>query len=338
MDLPLAWQRFLDAARQRVRVDFRVGVYLVFGVLAFIVLLPIAVVRLLQGRVVLAALEAVVIVAIFGMLRHAWRGGDLDRLGIAATVLITSAGCAIAALSPIGLFWLFPIVMAGAFLAPTWLSLPTCLGVMAFLWWQGETLKALGEPLAVLAAMGVNGVFAAIFAHHAGERRAHLEQLATRDALTGAENRRAMDEALAIALQAVRRGGRTPALVILDLDHFKAINDRFGHEAGDRVLRDFTRIVQESTRASDRLFRFGGEEFVLLIEHADARAVEGAFARLQAALRDGLVLGDGTVTVSGGAALPVAGDKVDGWLGRADAALYEAKAAGRDRLVVAPPP
>ena len=334
MDLPLAWDRFLDAARQRVRVDFRMGIYLVFGGLALLVLLPIAVVRLLQGQVAVAALEAGVIAAIFASVRHAWRGGDLDRLGIAVTALITAAGCALSTLSPIGLFWLFPIVMAGAFLAPTWLSLPICFGVMAFLWWHGEALEALGQPLAILAAMGVNGVFAAIFARHAGDRRAHLEQLATLDALTGAENRRALEGELEIAIAGFRRDARPVALALLDLDHFKQINDRFGHDVGDGVLRDFVRLVQGAVRRTDRLFRFGGEEFVLLMPATDELGLELAMSHLRKSLRESLAVRGEPVTVSIGGAILRHGETRDAWLGRADDALYRAKEAGRNRLEI----
>ncbi len=330
---------FVQRPLYRLRQDFQLSIITVFGVCAVVAILPFAVLRAVQGQWLAAIVDGAIVLGIVGAAAYAWRGGSRQVAGLSITATNT-AGCLliVGLLGPTGIYWLFPALLANFFLvAPRFATIAALLAI-ALAQLQPQAFPTFGDRISITATLLLVCLFAYIFARRTEMQRVALEDLATRDPLTGVRNRRAMDEELAIALQAARRGGRTPALVILDLDHFKAINDRFGHEAGDRVLRDFTRIVQESTRASDRLFRFGGEEFVLLIEHADARAVEGAFARLQAALRDGLVLGDDTVTMSGGAALPVAGDEVEGWLGRADAALYKAKLAGRDRLVIAPPP
>ena len=337
MALPAPLAGLLDTLRQRVRADFRLGVYLVFGLLSVAVLLPIAGVRFAQGHTLLALVELVIIAAILAAVRHAWRGGDLDRLGVAITLLMTSAGALIATISPVGLFWLFPIITAGAFLAPGWLALPACLALIVFLLWEGEALLRSGQPLAVVGALFVNGVFAAVFARHASARRAQLEQLATLDALTGAENRRALEEELEIAIAGARRDGRPVALALIDLDHFKRVNDRHGHDEGDRVLQEFVRLVQASVRRSDRLFRFGGEEFVLLLPATDEIGLEFAMANLRRTLAALTVSGE-PVTVSIGGAVLRPGEDRDGWFGRADDALYRAKAGGRNRLEIDLPP
>jgi len=337
MALPASFARLLDALRQRVRADFRLGVYLVFGGLTVLVLLPITALRFAQSHTLLAVIELVIIAAILLVVRHAWRGGNLDHLGIFITVLMTSAGALIAAISPVGLFWLFPIITAGAFLAPTWLALPACFAVLGFLLWEGDALAQSGQPVAMLGALFVNGVFASVFARHAGARRVQLEQLATLDALTGAENRRALEIELEIAIAGARRDSRPVALALIDLDHFKRVNDRHGHDVGDRVLQDFVRIVQASVRRTDRLFRFGGEEFVLLMPATDEIGFEFAMAKLRKALLDLAVDGE-LVTVSIGGAILRPGESRDDWLGRADDALYRAKEGGRNRIEIDLPP
>lgn len=338
MALPASLAGLLDTLRQRVRADFRLGVYVVFGGLTTAVLIPIAIVRFAQGHTTLALLELVLIAGILLAVRHAWRGGNLDRLGIAVTLLFTAGGCLIAAMSPVGLFWLFPIITAGAFLAPNWLAVPASLAVIAFLLWEGDALQHSGQPLAVLASLLVNGIFASVFARHAHARRTHLEQMATLDALTGAENRRALEIALGIAIAGARRDGRPVALALLDLDHFKRVNDRYGHDEGDRVLQDFVRIVQASVRRTDRLFRFGGEEFVLLMPATDEIGLEFAMNNLRRALATGLTVRGEALTVSIGGAILQPGEDRDRWMGRADEALYRAKASGRNRLEIDLPP
>jgi diguanylate cyclase (GGDEF)-like protein len=123
-------------------------------------------------------------------------------------------------------------------------------------------------------------------------------------------------------------------LALLDLDHFKRVNDRHGHEAGDQLLRRFVDLVRRSTRATDRLFRFGGEEFVLLMEHTDEIGALRAFGNLQRHIHEELRAGGEPVTVSMGAAVLRHGENRDAWFARADAALYRAKQDGRDRLVL----
>jgi diguanylate cyclase (GGDEF)-like protein len=144
-----------------------------------------------------------------------------------------------------------------------------------------------------------------------------------------------MDRELHIAAEAFRRHRMPVGLLVMDLDHFKRINDAFGHEAGDSVLVDFARLVQSRCRAGDRLFRYGGEEFVLLLPGTDADALRPLAEELRRAVATGLSGNGRGVTVSVGGAVLRPGEDNAHWLARADAAMYEAKRQGRDRVVVA---
>ena len=324
----------LALLRQRTRSDFRLGVYVVFGALAVLILLPIAFVRLAQGTLTHATVDFAIVAFIVGATVHAWRGGNLDRLGTVVAFAVASGGCMVATISPAGLYWLYPILMAIAFMVRPRTSLPIYAGVMLWLAIEGDALAHTGQPLAVLAALAVNGVFAMIFAQRSGERREQLEQLATLDALTGAENRRALETELEIAIAGFRRDARPVALAVLDLDHFKAVNDRFGHDEGDRVLQRFVQVVQSSVRRTDRLYRYGGEEFVLLMPATDELGLQLAMSHLRSQIRSGLMVRGESVTVSIGGAILRTGEKREAWFGRADDALYRAKEAGRNRLEI----
>lgn len=327
-------QALLTLLRQRTRSDFRLGVYLVFGMLAVVILLPIAVIRIVQGAMLHALIDFAVVGFILGATVHAWRGGNLDRLGGIVTVAVALGGCVVAAISPAGLYWLYPIVMAIAFMVRPRVAIPVCVAVVLWLAIDGDTLAHTGQPLAALAAMVVNGVFAMIFAQRTGQRRVQLEQLATVDALTGAENRRALDTELEIAIAGFRRDARPVALAVLDLDHFKTINDRFGHDEGDRVLQRFVQIVQASVRRTDRLYRYGGEEFVLLMPATDELGLQLAMSHLRSQVREALAVRGEPVTVSIGGAILRSGEAREAWFTRADDALYRAKQYGRNRLVI----
>jgi diguanylate cyclase (GGDEF)-like protein/hemerythrin-like metal-binding protein len=162
-----------------------------------------------------------------------------------------------------------------------------------------------------------------------------LEQVAATDRLTGAWNRRRFEEsALSEIAQALRKG-EDLSLIMFDLDHFKRVNDTFGHAAGDAVLVGTAQVVREQLRASDALVRWGGEEFLVM---APATPLEGAMGlaeklRLTVAALD--FPGVGQVTMSLGVAAYAMGERIEDWVDRADQALYRAKTEGRNRVLAA---
>ena len=165
-----------------------------------------------------------------------------------------------------------------------------------------------------------------------------LRHLADHDALTGLYNRRRFDEELGRAMANARRFRESSALLLIDIDDFKFVNDTLGHAAGDELLRSVAMMTQRRVRATDVLARIGGDEFGLLLPRAGVEEARGVAADLVQAARDhALTLGGGIVraTVSVGAvafdATSGAGENV---LIAADRALYDAKAQGRDRFVV----
>ena len=163
-----------------------------------------------------------------------------------------------------------------------------------------------------------------------------VSQAAT-DTLTGLLNRRALDERLKIEEQSARRYNRTFALMLLDIDRFKKINDTYGHAAGDAVLKTLAAVLARQARAVDSVARYGGEEFVIVLPEADgsgakvaAERIRKAVARTPFALPDGREIG---MTVSiGVACFPRCAGNVEAMLERADQALYQAKHTGRNRV------
>ncbi|MBB3284194.1 GGDEF domain-containing protein [Mitsuaria sp. BK037] len=169
----------------------------------------------------------------------------------------------------------------------------------------------------------------------ASERvREEFELLATRDALTGALTRRAVLQAGGEEFDRWRRYGQPLSLVLLDIDHFKQVNDRHGHQAGDRVLSGAVAAMRGELRVNDRLGRYGGEEFVILLPSTDAEAARASAERVRAALAaHAPEPGIPPCSASLGVAWAQPGDtSLDALLARADAALYRAKANGRNRV------
>ncbi len=168
------------------------------------------------------------------------------------------------------------------------------------------------------------------------EARARLERQATTDALTGLANHGTFHAALAAAFERAERYGGPLGLVVMDLDHFKALNDTYGHRAGDEALATVGALMREHARRVDVVGRVGGEEFAWLMPDTTAAGAAEAAERLRRAIADGGTPGSPALTASLGVAERLPGDVTgQGLFDRADAALFAAKRAGRDRVELA---
>ncbi|HMO48531.1 MAG TPA: GGDEF domain-containing protein [Rubrivivax sp.] len=235
--------------------------------------------------------------------------------------------------------WRFPLL----------LSLPLLLGGLAF---GGRALRALLAPESVAAEMNVHSTLnvgsalsyivlvlllhAALTALVVSRLLGRLQHLARRDPLTGLLNRRAMHAALDQHARRRRRAADTFSVLMIDVDHFKSVNDRHGHEAGDRALTHIARLLTQALRTQDRVARFGGEEFLVLLPTAGlARArAEAEILRLQLRSQP-LPLAEQLLHLSvsiGVAEWAGPAEDLSRLLARADAALYRAKRGGRDRV------
>ena len=174
------------------------------------------------------------------------------------------------------------------------------------------------------------------------EANRKLEALSYQDALTGVGNRRAFDLAIDREWRRGIRSRRPLSLLMLDIDHFKAFNDRYGHQAGDRALASVAgALVEIVRRAADQVARYGGEEFAALAPDTDRPGAEAIAMRLRAAVEDlaipneGGIAGVVTLSIGYATVVPVDTTAPAALIAAADAALYQAKRAGRNRVVSA---
>lgn len=160
-----------------------------------------------------------------------------------------------------------------------------------------------------------------------------IEQAALTDSLTGVPNKRALDEVLARACNLGNRHGESYSLILCDLDHFKIVNDRHGHVVGDHILKLAAIELEKAVRNSDSVYRFGGEEFAILLPHTDEACAKAVADRIRQFINTISVnCGDTdvSVTTSCGVAQRLPDETAEQWLTRADEALYRAKHHGRD--------
>lgn len=198
--------------------------------------------------------------------------------------------------------------------------------------WLVRTHVFMGAAIALLHALSYSKEQ---LARQQGITEA-MRRLAHTDPLTGLPNRRNLYERLNEEIAHAARHDEPLSIILLDLDHFKRINDLHGHDAGDRTLQEFTRIVEPLTRPKDRFGRWGGEEFLVITPNVTLDQARNLADGIKATVADHDFHNVGDVTASFGLAAREPGDDPETLLKRADAALYRAKAAGRNRVEVAP--
>lgn len=198
----------------------------------------------------------------------------------------------------------------------------------------GKARQTLLQTLLVSGLMAATVIGLILLIYHRGSR--DLARLATTDQLTRCANRHAFQDAWARQTRLARHRHQAMALVILDIDHFKQVNDKLGHQAGDCVLAEVASLLRQSARPGDSLARWGGEEFVILLAGGEQDSLAAHLDTLRQTIAS-TPMQTGTdaitVTVSMGVVVFEAGQALDQVVAEADAALYQAKTTGRNRVV-----
>lgn len=297
------------------------------------ILLPFDVNHFIQGRYLLGAALAGTLALFFASaagIHFRWKTTIphvVVFVPIAATLWI-----AIKAQGVTGTFWAYPCVLMAHYTLlrsqanVVAIALDIMTTALAYLQLSPAIALRIGATLAVTT------VLANIFLESIARLNSRLFELATVDPLTGAYNRRQLESIVQGAVERKKRYGTPMSMLLIDVDHFKKINDRFGHAAGDAVLRDIAARLRASIRTIDLLFRVGGEEFLVLLPESGLSGAQRVAEKLRATIAAQPLLGEHQVTISIGAGELGAGEDSRDLLKRCDAALYQAKSGGRNRV------
>ncbi len=320
----------------KFRSDSQRGVIVLLGVITAATLVGFAVFRASQGQWAAAATDLAIALAIIGPVAYALRTGHTAGPGVLMCVS-NALGCAVACwvVGASAMHWIFLVLMTSFFVTGPRLALVSNLLLTAVVLSVPGLFENLLHQVSVAVTAALVTLFAYLFAIHVRSDQHVLETMASLDALTGVPNRRAMEHALTTALERHRAGQGNYGLVIMDIDHFKEVNDSYGHAAGDTAIADLAAILKFQMRKQDFVFRFGGEEFVVLLAVDSREGLHAATERLRLAVRSGLRGPGGRITVSLGAAMASDEERWQEWFSLADEALYRAKNGGRDNSVIA---
>lgn len=322
--------------RRQFRDDYQFAMIVLFGALAAAVITGFVIFRFVVGHYFGASVNLMIVISVLLVLVYSIRSGRTQRAGHFFVLVIVIACIASTAMfGRTGILWGYLVLWVNFLLTGRRFALVSNLILMTVLIIETSLFQSVLEGVTYIVTALLVTTFGYIFAARLASYQDQLQMLALQDPLTFAGNRRMMRRDMTAAVSAKRRSGRQFTLILLDLDHFKRINDQFGHEVGDRALREFADLVRAHIRAEDGFYRFGGEEFVLLLpDHGADSALEVAES-LHKRISGQLSYFGEFVRFSAGVAVLHSDEDWPAWITRADRAMYQAKHAGRDRIVLA---
>lgn len=300
------------------------------------VLFPFSLNNFLQGRTLLGIGTLVFVLVLAINARSIGRGGKPPvPTWLVFCLAIASVGISIKTQGVVGLFWCYPALALMHFLLRP--RMANILSGVLIAVAAPLTFRYVGADVAarVLATMVAVLAFNNIFLGIINRLQQQLYDLSIVDPLTGAFNRRHLLERVGEMVAQHDRYGHPVSLIMIDVDHFKSINDELGHGAGDKVLVGMVRKIQERLRKGEALFRTGGEEFVVLLPNTGIRDAATLAESLRKLVEAESLLPGRPVTISLGAATRGKKEAVEDWLARCDAALYASKSGGRNRVSLA---
>ncbi|WP_053936628.1 GGDEF domain-containing protein [Amantichitinum ursilacus] len=292
-------------------------------------ILPFGIVRLLTASYAAAVVDIGIVLSMIAVMSHVWRTGRTRLASLAISGIYSTGMVVIVYLHGISLvYWAYPTMVASFFTLPPKRALTINLTALACM--VGLLSHAHATPTLTLATFSVTvaliNLFSYIVFYRTHLQVKELNLRAERDFLTGAGNRRALQR----TLMECASSSAPCSLLLLDIDHFKRINDQYGHSVGDAVLVSVSALIHARIRANDRLFRYGGEEFLIVAKGTPAGAASCLAEDLRALVERAAMIQQQTVTVSIGIATLRPGEPISEWVARADERLYAAKAAGRN--------
>ncbi len=325
---------------RRLRHNYNLSIITLMGVFGVLSITPYAVYRIVSSDFAVAFADSIAVISIIIAVIYAWRTNDTTKPGLYLSVTFSiAATIATINLGINGFFWIYPLILFNFFVVSPARALGVMLAVLSsivsyHIFYPNTVFASHYQMTSFLVTCMLASILSFIFAYRSKHQRERLEKLASRDPLTSAYNRRAMTAELRKAVYG-NRSACSYGLLVMDLDHFKTINDAFGHATGDQVLIDFVRIIQANIRETDRLFRHGGEEFALLLPNTDLLGLRIVANMLLKQVSNKLSSPAGAVSTSIGGAILVGNEGWQDWLNRADEQLYRAKGAGRNCCYIA---
>lgn len=293
---------------------------------------PFAVIRFLNGEILVGLLDAVLVIGMGSVGIYVAKTRKVAGAGIILGVFSLTGVIIISYLKgPSVIYWAYPTTVGVYFITKPRVA-ATITIVAGLLIVFSIVNKIEGITLAlIIVSLTVTNIFAYMFANRMQDQQQKLSLLVRQDPLTGAGNRLALNDKLNEVIALHNRTKQQTSLIVLDVDHFKSINDTYGHAIGDQVLVRLTELLKKSIRETDSVYRFGGEEFVIILLQTSIDSTTKIAEKIRVLIESSSLVENKAVTVSLGVAEYIDKELAVDWLKRGDDAMYNAKETGRNK-------
>lgn len=307
---------------------------LTLSAFAFITISPFIYFRWVEGDMLMAAIDAVIVVATAIFFIFVFYTRKIKVAKVILSIFFTIAIVSLVAIrGQSHLLWFYPGMIAFYYILPARAAGIICFVAIGLITSIILPNTSILELFTIVSTLFLTALFAYVIFSNYNKTNNRLTLLASIDPLTSSGNRRALDIQLKKILADQRRESSKVSLLLLDLDHFKRVNDNYGHANGDIVLIELVELIRKHTRSLDDVYRYGGEEFIILPLKVDLLAAKQIAEKLRAIIEKSTFADNILVTVSIGVAQYRVDETAESWISRADTALYVAKNNGRNRVV-----
>lgn len=306
------------------------------GIVSIALITPFVISNFIQGRVIIGILTALIVLIIaantWNISKHKRHHPKLILLGL-FPILYFSMIFLVLKQGITGILWCYPVIVVTYIMLPerrarigNAILLIMCIPLVWVSFDHALALRIVGTLLLI-------SFFSAIFINVITDQQRKLEMRAVTDPLTGALNRALLDDILEQAVEQNTRYQIPMTLAMFDLDHFKTANDKLGHDAGDEILKGVVELIKKRCRRVDRVFRIGGEEFLLFLFNTGIENGIQVAEEIRAMVESNQIIPGHSVTLSAGVAELQSGERRKEWLKHSDDNLYQAKRIGRNCVV-----
>ncbi len=299
-------------------------------------ILPFSIYRALQQDWYVAILDLIVVIGMSFIFIYVYKTNKVKNASLVLILLALMANVIsfyMKGISQVG--WIYPAMLAAYYIMSPKKGLFVNFIMLSFYIPKLIQSQEVINLSTILVTIVITNMIAYVFASGLRKQELMLTKLASEDYLTGTGNRRALSTKLESLHRSLRNHDKTATIVLLDLDHFKKVNDKHGHIKGDEVLIRIAEILKCFYQNEEMIFRYGGEEFLILCPNVNIDMAFNLGEQLREMIKQNIIIDGHEQTISLGVAEYVKEESNDDWIHRVDLALYQAKNQGRDRIIKA---
>ncbi|MCF6319179.1 MAG: GGDEF domain-containing protein [Proteobacteria bacterium] len=303
---------------------------------AFLGVLPFTIFRFIQQDWAIAFLDTIIVLGMAGVFIYVYKTDNVKKASL-VFVLIALLGNVIAfylkGISQMN--WIYPSMFAAYYVMSPKQGMAFNFVMLSLYLPKLFSLMVSVNVATVIVTIIITNIFAYVFSSGLRSKEIILKKMASEDYLTSTGNRRSLKFAMNKLYKALKNSDKTAAIILLDLDHFKQVNDTYGHIKGDEVLVRLSELLKGFFQDKDSVFRFGGEEFLVICRDVSKQKAHDMAEEFRIIVKNNIVIEKKQQTISLGVCEYSKHKSIEQWIHRVDLALYQAKKQGRDRTISA---